>query len=220
MTALAEPDTAIETLADLLERLGNIPLHRIRFRPHPGTATEQDVEAAEARYGRLCELIDGVLVEKAMGYYESRLAAVLIHFIEAFQDQHDLGIVLGADGLIRVRPGQVREPDVSFLRWEHFPGRVLPRGGILGVLPDLAVEVLSPDNTEAEMERKRRECFAGGTTLFWQVYPEQRRVRVYTAVAQYTELGEDDTLTGGAVLPGFTLSVRHWFERAGQRAPD
>ncbi len=61
---------AIDTLADLHKRLGGIPLDRIRFRPAPGTATEKDVIDAEARENRLCELVDGTLVEKAVGFEE------------------------------------------------------------------------------------------------------------------------------------------------------
>jgi hypothetical protein len=67
----------IRTLADLRQRLGGIPLERIGFHPAPGTATEQDVVEVEARENRLCELVDGTLVEKAMGFEESRLAAEL-----------------------------------------------------------------------------------------------------------------------------------------------
>ena len=68
------------------------------------------------------------------------------------------------------------------------------------------------------MDRKRGEYFARrGARLVWQVYPDTRRVRVYRAVDQFEEVGEDQTLTGGAVLPGFTLSVRRWFEHAGRR---
>jgi len=64
----------IKTLADLRRRLGGIPLERIWFHPAPGTATEKDVIEAEERENRLCELVDGTLVEKAMGFEESRLA--------------------------------------------------------------------------------------------------------------------------------------------------
>ena len=83
----------------------------------------------------------------------------------------------------------------------------------------MAVEVISPSNTEGEMERKRRECFGGGGRLFWQVYPAARRVRVYTTVTDFVERGADDTLDGGDVLPGFQLSVRTWFDRAERRSP-
>ena len=69
-TATAKPPT----LDDLVERLGGIPLSRILVDPAPGTATEADVLEAERRYNRLYELVDGVLVEKAMGFSESLLA--------------------------------------------------------------------------------------------------------------------------------------------------
>ncbi len=211
------PAAPPETVAELLERLKYIPPSRILLDPRPGTATEQDVIAAVEGKRHLCELVDGVLVEKPMSYYESRLAVVLGFFLEEFLGSHDLGIVLGADAMIQMEPRQVRLPDVSFFGWHQFTSRLLPRTRILGRRPDLAVEVISASNTEQEMERKRGEYFAGGADLVWQVYPDTRRVRIYTAVDRFEEIGEDETLTGGAVLPGFTLSVRRWFERAGRR---
>src|SRR5437763_15034566 len=69
---------AIETLRDLVDRLGDIPLERIRFHPAPGTATEADVLARPDGVKRLCELVDGVLVEKAPDFYGSALSAVFI----------------------------------------------------------------------------------------------------------------------------------------------
>ena len=126
MSTAALASSAPGTLADLHERLGSIPLHRIRCQPAPGTATEADVLIHFNGEKRLCELVDGVLVEKPMGYYESRLAACLIGFLEHFLDVHDLGIVLGADATLRLAPGLVRLPDVSFISWEHFPNRELP----------------------------------------------------------------------------------------------
>src|SRR5260370_24911080 len=107
-----------ETLADVLKQLGEIPAERIWLQPPPGKATEKDVIRIEAHSNRLCELVDGVLVEKAMGFYESRVAAVLIGFLEIYLRDHDLGIVLGSDGMLRIAPGQVRMPDVSFFFWD------------------------------------------------------------------------------------------------------
>jgi Uma2 family endonuclease len=208
---------ASETLADLLQRLGSIPLERIRLHPPPGTATEADVLARPGGVKRLCELVDGVLVEKPMGYYESRLAAVLIYLLEHFLSQHDQGIVLGADATLRLAPGLVRLPDVSFVAWTHFPNRQLPSAGVPDLAPDLAVEVLSPSNTAAEMARKRREYFGAGTTLVWEVDPAARTITVYTAPDRSTVLDEGQVLDGGTVLPGFTLAIREWFDRAGQR---
>src|SRR4029453_147368 len=115
------------TLADLLERFGPIPAARIRYDPPPGTATEQDVLALEARENRLFELVDGVLVEKPMGFYASFLAIRLAQLLLAFVEQHALGIVAGADGMLRLAPGLVRIPRVSFVSWDRLPPRRGPR---------------------------------------------------------------------------------------------
>jgi len=218
MPATAESTTPIETIEDLVARLGGIPLARIRFHPYPGTATEADVLARPDGVKHLCELVDGVLVEKPMGYYEARLAAVLIHLIETYLEQHDLGIVLGADATLRLFPGIVRLPDVAFIAWTHFPNRQLPREPVPDLAPDLAVEILSEGNTRAEMARKRREYFAAGVRLVWEVDPAARCVTVFTAPDTATRLTEDQHLDGGDVLPGFSLSVHDWFERAGRQA--
>ncbi len=116
---IAPPD--IKTLADLRKRLGGSPLERICFHPAPGTATEKDVIAAEEREDRLCELVDGTLVEKAMRFEESRLAVRLGHLVSSFLEQNDLGICVGADGMMRIGPGLVRIPDVSFITWDRLP---------------------------------------------------------------------------------------------------
>src|SRR5687767_14885572 len=72
------------SLADLLENLGNIPTARIRLIPPIGTATEKDVLAIYAEEKVLCELVDGVLVEKAVGYFESALAMALGYYLHLF----------------------------------------------------------------------------------------------------------------------------------------
>jgi Uma2 family endonuclease len=216
MTTVTPVRPAIETLADLLDRLG-VPPNRIRYRPAPGTATEADVLAALEGEKRLCELVDGVLVEKAMGFYESLLAAWLIRFLGRFLDQHDLGFVLGADATLRLEPGRVRLPDVSFLSWDQFPHKKLPRRRVPALAPDLAVEVISEGNTETEMANKLEEYFRTGVRLVWYVYPETRTVQVYTSPTDVRLLTESDTLDGGSLLPGFRLSIRQWFEEAGER---
>lgn len=210
--------TSTDTLADLVERLGSVPLERIPAVPAPGTATEADV--LTTRPGgekRLYELVDGVLVEKAMGYYESRLAFVLGRYLDEFLEQTDLGIALGADGTIRLAPGLVRIPDIAFFSWSQFPNHELPEEAIPDLWPDLAIEILSKGNTPAEMERKRREYFASGTKLVWIIDPKTRTARVYTAPEEWTEVTEAGALDGGTVLPGFSLSMRAWFERAGKK---
>jgi len=201
-----------ETVADLIERLGGIPAHRILLKPTPGTATEDDVLAAACLpRKRICELIDGVLVEKAMGYRESGLAVILGNFLCAFVVPRNLGIVTGEQGTIRLMPGLVRIPDVAFTSWDRLPGRRYPTQPIPQLAPDLAVEVRSESNTDAEMERKRQDYFRVGVRLVWEADPETRTVAVYTSPTDVVTLTQADTLDGGDVLPGFVLLLRDWF---------
>jgi Uma2 family endonuclease len=205
------------TAADMLLHLGGIPLQRIRMVPPPGTATEKDVLEAESRTGRICELIDGVLVEKTMGYYESVVAAVLIRLLGQFAEEHDLGIVLGEAGTLQILPNQVRIPDVSFISWAKFPNRQLPREPIPALAPDLAIEVLSEGNTEAEMQRKLRDYFGAGVRLVWYVDPRTLSAKAYTAEDRWVEVGQTQSLSGGDVLPGFELPLQDLFAKVGHR---
>jgi Uma2 family endonuclease len=209
--------TEPRSLADLLTHLGNIPPERIRITPPPGTATEQDVIDIETRENRLCELVDGVLVEKAMGYFESRLAAVLIYYIESFLDGRDLGTALAPDGALRLMPGMIRIPDVSFISWKKLPGRRFPAEPVPNLVPDLAVEILSQGNTPEEMLRKIREYIQVGVRLVWLVDPAARTAEVYTSPRKKRRIDVDGTLEGGSVLPGFRLLLRQLFARAMRR---
>ncbi len=212
LATLAPP--TVETVADLLESLGDVPPERIRMRPPPGTATQDDVLAVHASEKRLCELVDGVLVEKPMGYDESRLAAELIYALVEFLRRHNLGTAAGADGMMRLLTGLVRIPDVSFVSWERLPESY---GPIPPIAPDLAVEVLSESNTLKEMERKLREYFEAGTQLVWYVDPRSRTVTVYSAPDQHVILDESQTLGGGNILPGLEIPLRELFDRASRR---
>ena len=203
---LKSTDT-IDTLADLLDRLGGIPPNRVRMRPAPGTATEADVLAANDHEDRLCELVDGVLVEKGMGFRESLLALAIGAILRGFIIPRNLGLVVGPDGMLKLMPGLVRIPDVSFLSWDRIPGGKVPSEAIPPISPDLAVEVLSESNTKREMARKRREYFASGTRLVWEVDPESRTVAIYDAPERFQTLSQTDTLDGGDLLPGFTLRL-------------
>ena len=199
------------TAADLLDRFGPMPDGRIRTDPPPGTATEQDVIDIEARESRLCELVDGVLVEKTVGYYESYLAVQLGYFLAGFVRRHRLGVVAGEAGMMRLSAGLVRIPDVSFVSWTRLPGRRVPRVPIADLAPDLAVEVISPSNTAREMERKLQDFLAAGVRLVWYVYPGPQEVHVYTA-ERHDVLTIEQELSGGDVLPGFVLPLRQLFE--------
>jgi Uma2 family endonuclease len=209
-TTPAEP----ETFGELLERLGGISPHRVRLRPPPGSATEKDVLDILNRTKRLCELVDGVLVEKVMGYPESTLACQIIKLLGNFLDRHDLGNLAGMDGTMRLMPKLVCIPDVSFVRWEKLPSRQPPAEPIPDLVPDLAVEVLSEGNTRGEMDRKLREYFLAGVSLVWFVDLNARRIQVYDSPEDCRVLKENDILDGGSVLPGLSLAVREIFARS------
>jgi Uma2 family endonuclease len=211
MASMSTPAVTIETLADLLEQLGGIAPSRVRFRPAPGTATEEDVLAIHARDRRLYELIDGVLVEKAMGLRASFLAIALAAILLNFVRPRRLGIVTGADGMMRLVSGLVRIPDVAFISWDRLPNRRVPTEPIPDLAPDLAVEVLSVGNTPGEMAHKRQDYFAPGVPLVWQGDPSTRTVEVFTAPDQSTILHETHILDGGTVSAGFTLPLQELF---------
>ena len=201
------------TIADVRARLAGFPAWRIHTYPAPGTATEKDLLRAEARIGRICELIDGTLVEKVMASLESMLAAALIYFIHRYLDTNNLGSVMGEAGFLKILPGQVRAPDVSFISWERLPGADAPKPPIFAVAPDLAVEILSKGNTKREMKRKLRDYFQAGVRLVWYIEPKTRTARTYTAEHAWTEIGPDGSLLGGEVLPGFDLPLAQLFAR-------
>lgn len=206
------------TIADVQHQLDGIPADRIRTFPAPGTATEEDVLRVMARTDRICELVDGILVEKVMGSFESLLASTLIRIMGNFADEHDLGVVLGEAGFLKLFPKLVRAPDVSFIRWERLPGNEFPEEAIWPVPPDLAVEILSKGNTEAEMQRKVREYFKAGSSRLWIVDPKSRSTRIFTSPRRHTLVDEHGLLDTGDLLPGFELSLKAWIARA-QRRP-
>ena len=207
------------SLADLQQHLGGIPAARIRLVPAPGYATEQDLLDIADHEDRLYELEDGVLVEKAMGRQEAVLATWISSKIATYLETHDLGQVMGADGPLRILPGKVKLPDVSFIGWNRFPKKRLGRRPIPVLVPDLVVEVLSDTNTKREMDRKLKQYFQAGVTLVWYIDPETRSARAFTSPTDLTQLDEDGVLDGGHVLPGFQLSLRWLFDRADRQGP-
>jgi Uma2 family endonuclease len=199
---------AFDSFAELHARLGYVPLNRICMNPAPGTATEADlVRFLEAANKRLYELIDRTLVEKAVGMRESMIAAKLIQRLANHVEEHDLGLVAGADGPFRLLPGLVRLPDVSFIRWQDVPNESLPDETLSTLTASLVVEVLSSSNTAAEIARKRDQFFSHGCKQFWVVDHETQTVDVFTSITRVKSLSTTDTLDGGKILPGFSMQV-------------
>lgn len=217
MSTLLAPDPQFMaesslTAEELAARIGAVPLWRVRTDPPPGSATEADVERIRREEDRICELIDGVLVEKVSSELCSVLTAALAAILGDFIRPVRSGWILGPNGYSWIEDS-LRAPDVSFSRRDQRPGERILEEGYADVAPALAVEIFSPGNTTAELERKRDEFFAAGTELFWIVYPERQEIVVSTSPRDHRTLGPADTLDGGTVLPGFTLRVAELFER-------
>jgi Uma2 family endonuclease len=212
MATTKQKPPLFDNFAELMERLGGVPLERIRMEAAPSTATEKDVLAVRASpERRLCELMDGVLVEKAMGIKASVLGAAIARWIGNFIEEKRLGVVLGADGMIRTFSDQVRIPNVSFISWDRYPGDEVPDEDISSFMPNLAVEVLSPGNTKGEMDRKLRDYFLAGVELVWVIEPKSQTAKAYTSPEDVLRIGKMGSLDGGTVLPGFRLSLKELF---------
>ena len=213
MTAVAK--RGIETAADLLDRiqhLGSIPPYRVLLRPTPGEATEADLLSHAKRTKRLCELVDGVLVEKATGYGEACLAGWLVMCLSDYLLSRDLGCLAGAGGTVRLRKDLVRAPCLSFLRWDKLPNGQFDMRPIGRIIPDLAIEIIRAGNTKAEFERKIGEYFCAGVQAVWIVDHFHRVVVVHTSADDFVALKETDTLDGGTVFPGLDLPLARIFE--------
>ena len=211
LVPVATPTPKLRNLAELIERLGGVPLDRIRMNPPPGTATVNDVVEIDAHEDRLCELVDGVLVEKTMGYFESETAVLLAAALIQFVRKNDLGVVTGEGGMILFPGNQVRIPDVAFVSWERFLDAETEGQAAPELVPDLAVEVLSPGNSAGEMSRKLEVYFHAGVRLVWYIDPMAKAVTVFTSLTRSKVLQLDGTLDGGKVLPGFEFPVRDLF---------
>ena len=215
MTAtLAEPPRSASPAvpADLLDRLGGIPADRVRLDPPPGTATWEDVGRVRRETDRLCELIDGVLVEKIGTDWHSYLTGELTACISNWAHGRTAGYVLGPNGYYHFGD-DLRAPDVSFTPRQRRPGGLLRRG-YSDVPPSLVVEVFSPGNTRREMELKRGVYFGAGVERVWEVGEEEvgeEEVRVYADPETFTTLRCGDTLTGDPVLPGFAVTLDDLF---------
>jgi Uma2 family endonuclease len=216
MASVSDTGIPTWTASDVIARFGDIPIARIRTTPPPGEATEADVIELHDHHDRLYELIDGTLVEKAMGWRESELAIIIARLLGNFVAEHRLGKVLGSDGMFRLKPAHIRIPDVAFISKDRFVERTLTPGAFWELGFDLAVEVISPSNTRREMERKLVDYFAAGVGLVWLVYPETREIVRYSSPANSATLQGTDVLDGGTVLPGFSITVPEIFAQLDQ----
>jgi Uma2 family endonuclease len=188
-------------------------LKPITKQPKRAIRSSQTVEEFEAflalpeNRGRLFELVEGEVVEKMPTEEHGASAAWIATFINMFLLSNPIGRIV-TEG--RYRPeGSIREsrlPNVAFVAGD----RPLTRQGAAPFLPDLCVEIQSPDDRDKQMADKAAFYLANGSKMVWLVYPSKRLVEVLTATDRQL-LGLEDMLSGGDVLPGFSVAVKQIF---------
>jgi Uma2 family endonuclease len=160
------------------------------------------------------ELVRGELrVTPPAGGPHGCAAGNLLFRLSMYVRRRDLGhAFVGTIGYeLLALPHTVRVPDVSFVRADRLP----PEGigpGLLKFAPDLAVEVLSPNERASELEEKIEDYLVAGTPMIWVVDPVRLTVMIVTADAPARRLHEGDTLEGDTVIPGFVCPVSAIFE--------
>ena len=157
--------------------------------------------------GEFCELVDGELVKMSPSFLpEARVVRTILLLLGAFVAQHRLGEVFGPDLGYELTPHRVRAPDVSFVSAEKLVAYDNPQE-FAKVVPDLAVEVISPEVKYGYVQRKIRDYFEAGVRLLWIVDPEMQTVTVYHSPIDLRILTTADALSGEEVLPDFSCMV-------------
>ena len=159
-----------------------------------------------------CELVRGELIMMTHAGFEhgsvvAKITAPLVRFVQ----QHRLGQMTGAETGFRIGhdPDTVRAPDVAFVRAERIPPE--PVRGFFPGAPDLAVEVLSPDDRASAVLDKVHQWLAAGCLVVWVVDPEKRTVTVYNGPDRTVTLTAADELSADNLLPGLRLPVTEIF---------
>lgn len=164
--------------------------------------------------GMRLEMVEGELREvPGAGAVHALIVALVHELMRNFVRQHKLGRAFpdGLSYVLRRNPDSVRIPDVSFVARDRIPEAGIPEGFWEGA-PTLAVEVVSPEDRAVELYAKAREYLEAGTREVWILWPRHRSVTVHSAGGSTKELGPDDELTGGDILPGFRARVGGLFD--------
>jgi len=173
-------------------------------------------EARPADEEPLYEIVDGQQVDlPPMSAYASWIASRLNHRLGPFVEAHGLGTVV-AEMLFVLDAEQNlrRRPDVAFVSARRWPlNRALPEAGDWEVVPDVAIEVVSPSDEFSDVVSKVGEYFDHGVRRVWVIVPEQRQVYLYASPTRVTVLTSGDTLSDDETFPGFSLPLTGIFTR-------
>jgi Uma2 family endonuclease len=154
--------------------------------------------------GRKYELVDGEAKEVPAGVRHDVLVARIIVFLAPLV--RGIGILAASSAGFRMVTGNIRSPDVSLILRERLPEGKPPEGFMDGA-PDLAIEVISPNEDWAELGRKLGEYFMSGAKEVWLVDPEKVTVTVYKSLTDVQVFHAEDEITGGDLLPEFRCKV-------------
>ncbi|MCC7055658.1 MAG: Uma2 family endonuclease [Gemmatimonadaceae bacterium] len=171
--------------------------------------TAEGLLARSAPHAR-AELVGGRLIARELaGYEHGYVASRVLVAIATFVQRQQLGHVLAAEtGFTLFRaPDTVRAPDVAYVSAARVPTAAM-RHGFPELAPDLAVEILSPDDRAGEVRRRVRDWIAAGTRLVWIIDPIRRAAHVHRADGSAARRTVDDLLSGDDVLPGFSVTMR------------
>ncbi len=157
------------------------------------------------------EYVEGELKVSPTGMLHESIGMKLGSKLLEFTNKHQLGRVYGSSAGYRMKSGNVRSPDVSFVRKSRLPQGKSPEG-FAHFAPDLAVEILSPSDRVKEIQDKIAEYFENGSERVWVIDPKKRTATVYQSVNNSQILEENDELTGEEVLPGFSCRLKDLFE--------
>ena len=173
----------------------------------PQTMTVTDFDTWVTAQTGDYEYVAGEVLTVVSNNYASQIAMLVGAFITLFARQHNLGYVTGSDGGYQVN-GERYIPDVGYISKERQPQP--SHDAYNPNPPDLAVEVVSPTDSERNLLIKVSNYLAVGTDV-WIVYPQEREVHVHQSGQGVTILSEQDTLTTETLLPGFSLPVKDIF---------
>lgn len=163
------------------------------------------------------ELNDGRVIVKDSSFESSRIAARSAMFLCNHCDRLKLGAVLGPDAGYQCFPDdpqRVRKPDVSFIGLAKLSGDTLP-AGFIQFTPDLAAEVVSPNDLADEINEKVNQYLAAGITMIWVIYPSSGQVVIFRP-SRVKVLSSEDTLSGEEIVPGFELRLSDLFRKPGE----
>ena len=167
--------------------------------------------------GKRFELVNGELVERNMSWESERVGMNVSGLLWGHCREHDCGVLNGSNAgyqcfeeIYPDDPDRLRKPDVSYISVDRLPKEPIVKGHC-PIVPDLAVEVVSPNDLSEEVEEKVDEYLRAGVRLVWVVHPQRKTIRIHRADGTVQDLRQTDELSGEDVITGFRCPVSEVF---------